>query len=156
MVNNNNIEFKERNGRAWPQFIRLASETSGELLWTRYYTLGFHNMREIFWVAEELPSFMELASTMCSKRWSSPCSLSGRHKRRIEIYHYYFSNLGAGLGWAVNATTRPFYPQGINWAPEPVWTGTENRAPTGIQSPDRPARSESLYRLRYVCQPHNV
>jgi hypothetical protein len=27
--------------------------------------------------------------------------------------------------------------------------GTENLAPTGIRSPDRPARNESLYRLRY-------
>jgi len=36
------------------------------------------------------------------------------------------------------------------WVPGPVWTGTENLAPTGIRSPDRPARSESLYRLSYV------
>jgi hypothetical protein len=35
------------------------------------------------------------------------------------------------------------------WAPGPVWTGAENLASTGIRSPDRPARSESLYRLRY-------
>jgi hypothetical protein len=34
------------------------------------------------------------------------------------------------------------------WAPRPVWTGAENLAPTGFRSPDRPARSESLYRLR--------
>ena len=34
-------------------------------------------------------------------------------------------------------------------APGPVWTGAENLAPTGIRSPDRPARSESLYRLLY-------
>jgi hypothetical protein len=33
--------------------------------------------------------------------------------------------------------------------PGPVWTGAENFAPTGIRSPDRPARSESLYRLSY-------
>jgi hypothetical protein len=26
-------------------------------------------------------------------------------------------------------------------APGPVWTGAENLAPTGIRSPDRPARS---------------
>jgi hypothetical protein len=32
------------------------------------------------------------------------------------------------------------------WAPGPVWTGTENLAATGIRHPDRPARSESLYR----------
>jgi hypothetical protein len=38
--------------------------------------------------------------------------------------------------------------QEAGWAPEPVWTGAENLAPTGIRSPDRPARSQSLYRLR--------
>ena len=35
------------------------------------------------------------------------------------------------------------------WAPGPIWTGAENFAPTGIRSPDRLARSESLYRLSY-------
>jgi len=35
------------------------------------------------------------------------------------------------------------------WAPGPVRRGAENLAPTGIRSPDRPARSELLYRLRY-------
>jgi hypothetical protein len=35
------------------------------------------------------------------------------------------------------------------WAPGPVWIGSENLGPTGIRSPDRPARSESLYRLSY-------
>jgi len=39
--------------------------------------------------------------------------------------------------------------QKAGWAPGPVWTGAENLAPSGIQSPDRPARSQSLYRLRY-------
>ena len=34
--------------------------------------------------------------------------------------------------------------QEVGWAPGPVWTGVENLAPTGIRSPDRPARSESL------------
>ena len=31
----------------------------------------------------------------------------------------------------------------------PVWTGAENLVPIGIRSPDRPARSQSLYRLSY-------
>ena len=31
----------------------------------------------------------------------------------------------------------------------PVWPGAENLAFTGIRSPDRPARSGSLYRLSY-------
>jgi len=39
--------------------------------------------------------------------------------------------------------------QEAGWAPGPVWAGAENLAPTGIRSPDRPARSQSLYRLRY-------
>jgi hypothetical protein len=29
----------------------------------------------------------------------------------------------------------------------------ENLAPTGVQSPERPARSQSLYRLRYPAHP---
>ena len=39
--------------------------------------------------------------------------------------------------------------QEAGWAPEPVWTGAENLAPTKIRSPDRPARSQSIYRLSY-------
>ena len=38
----------------------------------------------------------------------------------------------------------------LGWAPEPVWTGAENLAPTGIRSLDRPVRSKSLYRLSYL------
>ena len=40
--------------------------------------------------------------------------------------------------------------QEAGWAPGPVWIGAENLAPTGIRSPDFPARSESLYRLRHL------
>ena len=39
--------------------------------------------------------------------------------------------------------------QEAGWAPGPIWTGAENLAPTGIRSPNFPARSESLYRLSY-------
>jgi hypothetical protein len=61
------------------------------------------------------------------------------------------------MGWVVNATPRPLYPQESSethciggWVgPGPFWTGAEKLAPTGIRSPDHPARSESLYRLRY-------
>jgi hypothetical protein len=38
--------------------------------------------------------------------------------------------------------------QEAGWASGPIWTGTENLAPTGIRFTDRPVRSESLYRLR--------
>ena len=58
------------------------------------------------------------------------------------------------MGWVVSAAPRPLYLRKetgahsirAGWAPEPVWTSVENLAPTGIRSPDRPARSQSLYR----------
>jgi len=52
----------------------------------------------------------------------------------------------------------PFYPgeedpvlivYEAGWAPGQVRTGAENLASTGSRSPDRPARSESIYRLSY-------
>jgi hypothetical protein len=36
--------------------------------------------------------------------------------------------------------------------PGAAWTGAENLSITGIRFPDRPARSQSLYRLRYPAQ----
>ena len=57
----------------------------------------------------------------------------------------------------VSATPRLFYPRerypvpivhDAGWAPEPSWTGAGNLAPTGVLTPDLPARSELLYRLR--------
>jgi len=62
-------------------------------------------------------------------------------------------------GWGVSVTPRPVFTRGkdpvpivqdAGWAPGPVRTGAENLVPTGIRSPDRPARSQSLYRQRYI------
>jgi hypothetical protein len=47
-------------------------------------------------------------------------------------------------GWMASTTPRSLYP-----GKGPVWIDVENLAPNGIRSPDRPDRSESLYRLRY-------
>jgi len=69
-----------------------------------------------------------------------------------------FLDHGTRRGWRVSVTPRPLFTprkdpvpivQEAGWAPGPVWTGAENLAATGIQSPDRPARSQSLYRLSY-------
>ena len=69
-----------------------------------------------------------------------------------------FLDHGTKRGWGVSVTPRPLFTSGkdqvpivqeAGWAPGPVWTGAENLAPTRIRSPDRPARSQSLYRLRY-------
>ena len=45
------------------------------------------------------------------------------------------------------------YVQEAGWAPGPVWTDAEIIASTGIRSPDRPHRSESLSRLSYPGPP---
>jgi len=55
-------------------------------------------------------------------------------------------------GWVVSATPQPLYlgkdPVSIvwkaGWAPGPVWTGAETVTPTGIRSPELPARSDSI------------
>jgi len=76
-----------------------------------------------------------------------------------------FLDHGTIRGWGVSVTPRPSLPPGkdpvpivqeAGWAPGPVWTGAENLASTGIRSPDRPARSQSLYRLRYPAQRFNI
>ena len=63
------------------------------------------------------------------------------------------------MGLVVNATPRPLYPrerdavpivQEAGWVPGPVWMGAESLAAKEIRSPDRPARSEALYRLSYT------
>jgi hypothetical protein len=46
--------------------------------------------------------------------------------------------------------------QEAGWAPGPVWTGAENLTPTGIRFANRPARSQSLYRLSYVTNHSKV
>jgi hypothetical protein len=69
-----------------------------------------------------------------------------------------FHDHGTIRGWGVSVTSRPLLTPGkdpvpiaqeAGWAPGPVWTCAENLAPTGIRYPVRPARSQSLYRLRY-------
>ena len=39
--------------------------------------------------------------------------------------------------------------QEAGWAPGPVWSVAENRAPNAIRSPDRPVRSKPLYGICY-------
>jgi len=41
-------------------------------------------------------------------------------------------------------------------APGQIWTSAENLAINGIRYPDRPARSESLYRLSYPGPIHKT
>jgi len=76
-----------------------------------------------------------------------------------------FHDHGTRRGWGVSVAPRPFFTPGkgpiptvqeAGWDPGPVSTGAENLAPppTEIRYPDRPARSQSLYRLSYPA--HNL
>ena len=68
-----------------------------------------------------------------------------------------FHDRGTRRGWVVSSTPRPHFTPGkdpvpivqeVGWAPRPVWTGGKAR-PHRDSIPDRPARSQSLYRLSY-------
>ena len=76
-----------------------------------------------------------------------------------------FHDHGTRRGWGVSVMPRPIFTPGkdpvpivqeAGWAQATVWTGAVNLAHTGIRSPDRPARSQSLYRLSYPahCEQH--
>ena len=78
-----------------------------------------------------------------------------RGSRGIDLL---FLDHGTRRGGGVSVTPRPLFTprkeavpilQWARWAPGLVWTGAENFAPIGIRSQDRPARSQSLYRLSY-------
>ena len=68
-----------------------------------------------------------------------------------------FHDRGTRRGWVVSSTPRPHFTpvkdlvpivQEAGWDPEPVWMGGNSR-PHRDSIPDRPARSQSLYRLNY-------
>ena len=70
-----------------------------------------------------------------------------------------FHDRGTRRGWGDSVTPRPLFTPGkdpvpivqeTGWSPGPVWIGADNLAPTGIRSPNRPARTQSLYRLRLL------
>ena len=80
-----------------------------------------------------------------------------------------FHDRGTRRAWVVSSTPPPHFTpekdpvpilQEVGWAPGPVWTGGKSR-PHRDSIPDRPARSQSLYRLSYpahrrVCYNHKA
>jgi hypothetical protein len=77
-----------------------------------------------------------------------------RRPRGWYRYSYSFFNLGNRWGgWSMPHTVlftpgkETRYP--LYRTPGPVWWGAENIAPTRIRSRDRPACSQSIYRLNY-------
>ena len=76
----------------------------------------------------------------------------------VLLYHDH----GARRGWVVIGMPRPYFTPGkepvrivqkAGWAPGPVWTGGKS-CPHRDSIPDRPACSQSLYRLIYRA--HNA
>ena len=68
-----------------------------------------------------------------------------------------FHDRGTRRGWVVSSTPRPHFTPGkdpvpilqeAGWAPGSIWTGGKSR-PHRDSIPDRPARSQSLYRMSY-------
>ena len=72
-----------------------------------------------------------------------------------------YSSMTAALEGVISSTLRPYFTHGkdsipivqeTGWAPGPVWRDGKSR-PTGVRSPDLPARSKPLYRLSYPAHP---
>ena len=68
-----------------------------------------------------------------------------------------FHDRSTRRGWVVSSTPRPHFTPGkdpvsilqeARWASGPVWTGVKSR-PHRDSIPDRPARSQPLFRLSY-------
>ena len=89
--------------------------------------------------------------TLKGKAKTSSYNRPWRLRGGVEVQLYSFFSLTPIWGLVVNTTPRPFYPLVPKKRPCTHcigdWVGP--RAPTRIRSPDRPARSESLYRLHY-------
>jgi hypothetical protein len=51
--------LRKQDGRVWTWFIWLKIWTSGELLWTRRWTFGFHKLLETSWQAKQLLVYPE-------------------------------------------------------------------------------------------------
>ena len=80
--------------------------------------------------------------------------MAQRVGRRIVLL---FHDRGIRRGRVVSSTLRPHFTPGkepvpilqeVGWAPGPVWTGEKSR-PHWDSMPDRPACSQSPYRLSY-------
>ena len=93
-----------------------------------------------------------------SKYVSSPYNRPLRPSGSVEVQLYPFMTSALRWGWVVSTTPRPLYPrEGPGTHCTGGWMGPRVRLDgcgkshphTGIRSPDRPARSESLNRLSY-------
>jgi hypothetical protein len=109
------------------------------LLWKRLQNLLLRLQNEWIWISDLFE--VKIKCTLVQ----APKLCTGRTAHR--------GSRGIALLFVDYSTTPGKDPVPIvqedGWAPGLVWTGAENIAPTRIQSPDRPAHSQSLYWLSY-------
>ena len=78
------------DGAAWTGFIWYRTETDDGLLWMRWWTFGFHNIRGIPWVAEGLLASQEGFCSMESV--SHSCIVQAvcrwKYKKHVSIWWY--------------------------------------------------------------------
>ena len=132
----------KRDWSAYGYFL-FSSALAWWLLWS--YSLCLHCIR---WCVCLFVCELKVKGPRCRP------GVAQRVGRRMALL---FHNRGTRRGWAVSSTPRPHFTSGkepvpilqeAGWAPGPVWTGGKSR-PHRDSIPDRPARSQSLYRLSY-------
>jgi len=116
------------------------------------HTTGYHFLHSTSPYFENAKDFSIIKVKVGWSRYRAV--VAQRVGRGIDILYH---NRGTRRGWAVSSTPRLHFTPGKNqvhivqeagWAPGPVWTGGKSR-PHQDSIPDRPARSQSLYRLSY-------
>ena len=110
-------------------------------------------------MAHHCISFKEVPAFMFAKvKVKFTLEQATKAKSGVVVQLYSFHNIGARWRWVAKATSRPLNPRERpgtyctgGWVGPRAGSGQgwKISPPTGIGSSDRPARSESLYRLSY-------
>jgi hypothetical protein len=144
--------------------FRHAEISRYTLTWTSSCTqhkLAEVNLQSIWWFFSSTLQNM-CRETLNSRKGKGTVKTHPRtgHEGRKREQRYSSLSLTSALdgsGWS-KPSPGYFTPgkEEAGWTPGPVWRGAKNLAPTGIRSPDHPARSKSLHRLSYSgpCETH--
>jgi len=98
---------------------------------------------------------MQFTYTKVKVKWSRYRPIVAHRVGRVTAL--LFHDRGTRRGWVVSSTPQPHFTPGkdlvpilqeAGWAPGLVWTGGKSH-PHQDSIPDRPAHSQSLYRLSY-------
>jgi hypothetical protein len=140
-------------GTGW-SWLRFG--TGGGHLWVKERNFWFHNNAGNFLISCQ--DWLASQEGLCSMEWVKN-QVSNRSEgpesgRGISLH---FLDLGTRKGGCSATSPGCFAPgidpvlivQEVGWAPRPGWTCANYLVLTRIRSSDPPARSQSLYRLRF-------